>query len=203
MNNNRNRNNGNRGGKFAYLYDESNLKRVRKIVKSILSYSANDRKALNDLMLNRITAYECKGYDLNGSNAGTHDPRRHFLVNQNHYEVYEIPYNDHDPNDLRMTGHFLVLMKNTDFGKWYLANMTHKVIRSYIPEELVDYSCLGEFEITEYMGEISWRCTCSGGYVVNGFRTSTFDTDHVRMEEGYHTSYRIFTKKYGNGARRI
>jgi hypothetical protein len=77
------------------------------------------------------------------------------------------------------------------------------VKRSTTPEESVRYKCLGEFEITECKGQLSWICTCSGGYVVNGFRTSMFDTDHVRMEEGYHTSYQIFIKKYGNGARRI
>ncbi len=196
--------NGRQNGKFAYLYGESNLKRVKKIITSILGSKAQNKNELQHLKLNKITAYECKGYDLNGSSAGTHDPRRHFLVNQCRYEVYEIPYDDNDPSDLRLTGNFVCLIRNIDHGKWYIADMKHRVKRGAIPCEQVTYHCIGEYEISaDSRGDINWLCTCSGGYCVNGLRTSVFDTDHVRMEEGYHTSYNIFVKKYGNGSRRI
>jgi hypothetical protein len=99
-----------------------------------------------------------------------------------------------------MTGDYIFLIKNLDFGCWYIGEMSHRFVKSGgTIDEKVQYKCCGEFNISENLsdGTFSAVCTCSGGECCRGVRTKVFDSFNVRKELGYHTTMRVIYKSFG------
>ena len=179
-----------------HRYGNSSKSRVERIFRMLMNkYNENPNK----YSFNKIVNYTCQGYDLIGSSCNTHDSRRHFLVTNNHYEVWELPKRSN--KGLRVTGDYIVLIKNLDFGCWYIAEMHHKFIKTPYDtiEEKVSYKCCGEFNISEDPkdGLLSSICTCAGGQCCRGVRSKVFDSFNVRKELGYHTTMKVIYKSFG------
>ena len=148
--------------------------------------------------LNKIVSYDCKGYDLIGSTCNTHDPNRHCIVKNNNYRVFEVPVNKHD-GKLRMTGDFIVVYHNLDFGYWGVAYMKHRFVGDNGGiREAVHFHCFGELELSlDDRGKIHWRCITGEGKCCRGYRGIVFDSDNNRKEYGYHTTWKVINKRYG------
>ena len=149
--------------------------------------------------VNNIVSYDCKGYDLIGSTCNVSDPNRHFIVKNNNYRVYEVPIKSNNSGKLRMTGDFIVLFHNLDFGYWILATMSHRFVTGTggIVEK-VHYHCYGEVELSASpSGYIHWKCIAGEGNCCRGFRGKVFDDDNIRKEAAYHTTWKVINKRYG------
>lgn len=170
--------------------------RVERLFKMLLKAEEINPNKYN---FDKITFYTCQGYDLIGSSCNTHDSRRHFLVTNNHYEVWELPKRSN--KGLRMTGDYMVLFRNVDFGCWYLAEMKHKFIKNSksIIEEKVSYHCYGEFKISEDPAtqKFSSHCTVGEDLCCRGVRSKVFDSFNVRKETGYHTTMNVIYRSFG------
>ena len=178
-----------------HRYGNRSISRVERIFKMLLKAVDENPNKYN---FNKVANYTCQGYDLIGSSCNTHDSRRHFLVTNNHYEVWELPKRSN--KGLRLTGDFIVLIKNTDFDCWYVAEMKHRLKKTSLNNivEKVSYTCAGEFKISEdASGNLSWHCTCSGGECCRGVRSKVFDSFNVRKETGYHTTMKVIYKSFG------
>jgi len=179
---------------YRYKSDEFS---IVKRAFALLSKSTDIN--LNKYNLNKIHSYTCKGHDLIGSSSNTQDPRRHFLVKNNHYKVYEIPMKSN--KGLRMTGKFLVLFKNLDFGYWSASFMEHEFIKTQFSTvtEKVSYECIGEFELTMCNDSLSIRTlTAIGNKCCRGTRSKgAFDSDNRRKEDGYHTTTKVINRTFG------
>ena len=93
------------------------LKKDEQIAPELKSFNYN---------LNKCVVYDCKGYDLIGSTCNVNDPERHFIVKNNHYRVYEFPAKGGSTGKLRMTGDYIAIFQNLDFGYWTLTTMKHR-----------------------------------------------------------------------------
>lgn len=144
-----------------------------------------------------IHAYKCKGYDLIGSSCNTRDPNRHFLEKRNQYLVFEVPAKNN--KGLRMTGEFLVAIKDPEFQRWYLCQMTHKFKKqNTIITEDVNYICFGEIEVScSKNNTLSFRCITGKGKCVHGWRGKVFDGQQIRKYAGYHTTMNTIYKHFG------
>ena len=144
-----------------------------------------------------IHAYICKGYDLIGSSCNTRDPNRHFLEKTNNYLVFEVPakYN----KGLRMTGDFLVAIKNLSFQFWNIGFMRHRFRKQgTVVKEDVQYTCFGEIYPTlSANNSLSYHCTTGRGKCVRGWRGKVFDGDQIRKYVGYHTTMKTIYKHFG------
>ena len=146
-----------------------------------------------------IISYDCKGYDLIGSSCNVNDSNRHFIVKNNHYRVYEVPVNTGKSSKLRMTGDFIVIFHNLDFGYWTFAYMKHRFVGGTGGiTEYIHYHCYGEVELSaDEHGKIHWICITGEGKCCRGFRGKVFDDDNIRKEVGYHTTWKVINKRYG------
>ena len=151
----------------------------------------------NKFDLNKYATYECKGYDLIGSSSNTKDSDRHFIVKNNRYRVFEFPAKSN--SGLRMTGRFLCVMKNLDYGFWIIAEMNHSFRESRFGNmiENVRYFCYGEFELTITDSGLSYKCITGTGKCCRGYKGKIFDGDNVRKESGYHTTWSVINKRNG------
>lgn len=198
----------NSNNKYPYFKKCSrrDAKRIFALIAELDSKDGHPQFILNKYNLSKMVNYQCYGYDLTGSNCEARDPKRHFLVNNNRYDVYEIPMRS-NKNGLHMTGNFAVLLRNLDFGYWTFALMNHQLRRdnrSAILREIVKYWNIAELDVTKkisrdakdgfyfsiYITEVGSRCC-------RGFKTQIFDDDDVRKLNGYHTSKRCIYKSFG------
>ena len=170
--------------------------KIIRIFKMMYKAEGGD---INRYDCNSLVNYQCQGYDLIGSTCNTKDSRRHFLVTNNHYDVWEIPLKSN--NGLRMTGTFLVLIYNVDFGCWYFAKMKHHFTISDhdIIKEIVSYCCYGELRISynERTDLLSYYCLVGEGLCSRGIRSAVFDSFNVRKELGYHTTMNVIHRRMG------
>ena len=179
-----------------HRYGNRSESRAERIFKMLMN--ANDINP-NKYSFNKIATYTCQGYDLIGSSCNTHDSRRHFLVTNNHYEVWEVPKRSN--KGLRVTGDYMVLIRNLDFGCWYFAEMKHRINVTSAKNiaEKVSYYCYGEYNISEdsTTGKFSYKCTVGENLCSRGVRSKVFDSFNVRKELGYHTTMAVIHRSFG------
>ena len=187
-----------------YYYNGCSIhKLIIKLFSNIYDKRSNNKLFFNknDFDFRKLTHYYCKGYDLVGSKCDNlHDPNRHFLIKPNHYEVWELPYKDNE--GLKMTGDFFVLFKDIDNNIWIAALMNHNFEKSgkSIIEE-VSYACCGEYHVSiGNNGQINIQnVNAIGKNCVRGFRSNApFDSDDIRKEKGYHTTWKVIERAINN-----
>ncbi len=166
------------------------LKKDEQIAPELKSFNYN---------LNKCVVYDCKGYDLIGSTCNVNDPERHFIVKNNHYRVYEFPAKGGSTGKLRMTGDYIAIFQNLDFGYWTLTTMKHRFVKDEYNNiiEKVSYHTYGEIQISVTPTRISWKCISGEGKCCRGYKGKVFDSDNVRKENGYHTTYNVICRRFG------
>lgn len=166
------------------------LRKDKEIGPELQSYKYN---------LNKAVVYDCKGYDIIGSTCNVDDPSRHFIVKNNHYRVYEFPVKGNNSGKLRMTGDFIAVFHNLDYGYWTFTSMKHRFLKDKYGNivEKVHYHCIGEINIFVTNNRVSWKCITGEGKCCRGKKGKVFDSDNVRKELGYHTTNKVICKRYG------
>lgn len=171
------------------LYKVAKFRRIRQIVNCISKYEKIDMSGYN---LENIRCYRAHGSDLNGRNVKTNvKNRRHFLVSNNLYEVYEIPHFSNS-KARPYTGNYLVLFYNTSFDYYVFATMNHDMTVKDNIKESTEYYCYGKYEVLKCDASgVKLEKTIKGHDLSVGFGSNTketpknFDEMNVRKESGY------------------
>lgn len=124
--------------------------KYRRFRELFIKLCRKENIGLYDYNLYNIRVYDCYGKDLKGDNVKYNIiDNCSCFVNNNYYEVYEIPKKT---NKKGLIGEFLVFVRNVSFDYYILLHLNYRINynRSKAQDKLCDivkYHCYGKYSI--------------------------------------------------------